>query len=200
MLREDADVASVARLLKNDPDADLAKVLDEIIRDEHVPYLAQLRYKGDGLLKRALWEQTWDLQRQEDTTGKGLEIPMPLKYKNSDFQKQSYWRNRDTLDVPKERFISYPGASPDSDRSLLLGWAGWDPREQAQALYGLIEERENTDGWGTDRVTPLIEGLAEVMPWVRQWHNETDPVFGQSPADALDVYLASQRERHGITE
>lgn len=199
LLRKDADVVSVARLLKNDPDADLAKVLTEIIADEHVPYLAQLRYTGEGLLKRTQWEDTWDLQREEDATGERLDIPVPPKYKNTDFQKPSYWRNRGKLDVPKERFISYPKAGPDSDNSLLLGWAGWDHKEQAQALYGLIEERQNVDGWGTDRVTPLILGLAEVMPWVRQWHDEVDPAFGQSIADVLDGYLAAQRERHGIT-
>jgi hypothetical protein len=198
-LRKDADVVSVARLLKNDPDADLTKVLAEIIADEHVPYLASLRYKAEGMVKRRQWEATWDLQRQEDATGERLDIPVPPKYKNTDFQKPSYWRNRGKLDVPKERFISYPKASPDSDDSLLLGWAGWDHREQAQALYALIEERQNTDGWGTDKVTPLIKGLAEVMPWVRQWHNEVDPAFGQSIADVLDGYLAAQCERHGIT-
>ena len=41
---------------------------------------------------------------------------------------------------------------------------------------------------------PLLAGLAEVMPWVRQWHGEVDPAFGQSPADAYDDYLDDQRE------
>ena len=50
-LRGDADVVSVARLFGG-PDADLADVLKEIIADEHVPYLSQLRYSGTGLLKR----------------------------------------------------------------------------------------------------------------------------------------------------
>ena len=199
ILREETAPASVARLLNNDSDADLADVLNGIIHGTHVPYLARLRYKGEGLLKRAQWERTWDLQREEDATGNKLDIPVPPKYKPTDFQKPSYWRNRGKLDVPKERFISYPKAGPDSDDSLLLGWAGWDHREQALALYGLIEERQNVDGWGTDKVKPLIDGLAEVMPWVRQWHNEVDPNFGQSIADILDTYLASQRERHGIT-
>ena len=198
-LRADADVVSVARLLAG-PDADLFDVLNEIIADEHVPYLAQLRYKGEGLLKRAQWEQTWDLQRAEDRTGQRLDIPVPPKYKNTDFRKTSYWRHRGKLDVPKERFISYPGASPDSDDSLLLGWAGWDHREQAQALTTLIEERATTDGWDTDRLTPLLAGLAEVMPWVRQWHNEIDPTFGQSPADAYDAYLTTQREQRALTD
>ena len=38
------------------------------------------------------------------------------------------------------------------------------------------------------------------MPWVRQWHDELDPAFGQSPADAYDTYLTSQRERHSLTD
>lgn len=190
---------SVARLLAG-PDADLADVLADITAEEHVPYLAQFRYTGEGLLKRAQWEQTWDLQRAEDRTGERLDIPVPPKYKNTDFRKNSYWRQRGKLDVPKERFISYPGASLDSDDSLLLSWAGWDHREQAHALTTLIEERSTTDGWDIDRLKPLLAGLAEVMPWVRQWHTGADPRFGQSPADAYDAYLTAQREKHSLTE
>lgn len=138
------------------------------------------------------------MQRDEDKTGKTLKIDVPPKYKNTDFHKPSYWRNRGKLDVPKERFVSYPKASPDSDGSLLLGWAGWDYREQAHALVSLIEERETTDGWHSDRIRPLVVGLAEVMPWVRQWYNEVDPNFGQSPADVYDSYLNDKRGKHGL--
>ena len=125
-LRTDADVVSVARLLRG-PDADLGDVLKEIIAEEHVPFLAQYRYKPSGLDKRRQWERTWDLQREEDATGKKLDIDVPPKYAGADFQKQSYWRHRGKLDVPKERFISYPDASPDSDQKSLadrLGWLG----------------------------------------------------------------------------
>ena len=198
-LRADADVVSVARLLAG-PDADLADVIADITADEHVPYLAQFRYTGEGLLKRALWEQTWDLQRAEDRTGQRLDIPVPPKYKNTDFRKNSYWRQRGKLDVPKERFISYPGASPGSDDSLLLGWAGWDHREQAYTLVALIEERSATDGWECERLHPLLAGLSELMPWVRQWHGERDDRSGTSPVEAFDTYLATQQELCSFTE
>ncbi len=199
-LRTDPDVIATARQLKG-PDADLADVLKEIIADEHVPYLAACRYKPSGLDKRAQWERTWDLQREEDATGQRLDIPVPPKYAGVDFQKQSYWRHRGKLDVPKERFISYPGASPDSDSgSLLIGWAGWDHKDQATALIGLIGDRTTTDGWDTARLTPLLAGLLEIMPWVRQWHSEIDPAFGQSPAEAYDAYLTSERESRNLTE
>ena len=102
--------------------------------------------------------------------------------------------------MPKERFISYPMASPDSDDSLLLGWAGWNHREQAHAMITLTEERSTTDRWDAEKLTPLLAGLLEVMPWVRQWHNEVDQTFDASPAYEYDTYLTSQREKYGLTE
>ncbi|MBO0801655.1 MAG: BREX-2 system adenine-specific DNA-methyltransferase PglX [Nocardiopsaceae bacterium] len=198
-LRADADVVSVARLLKGQ-DADLADVLREIIDGEHVPFVAACRYKPSGMTKRRQWERTWDLQREEDRTGKRLDIPVPPKYASADFSKNSYWRHRGKLDVPKERFISYPDASPDSDsKSLLLGWAGWDHRQQAAALVELIEDRSSTDGWETDRLMGLLAGLQEVMPWVRQWHGEKDE-DGTSWAEEYDGYLTTQREHRSLTE
>jgi hypothetical protein len=198
-LRADADVVSVARLLKG-PDADLADVLKEIIADEHVPFVAQHRYKPSGMDKRRQWERTWDLQREEERPASAW-TSRCRRSRPADFRQNSYWRHRGKLDVPKERFISYPDASPDSDeKSLLIGWAGWDHREQATALVSLIEERSATDGWGTQRLMGLLAGLLEVMPWVRQWHNELNPDFGQSYAGAYDTYLTTQRESRNLTE
>ncbi len=198
-LRADADVVSVARLLEG-PDADLVDVLTRIIADQHVPYMAQLRYTTTGMRKRAQWEETWDLQRQEDAESTRLDIAVPPKYKKEDFARGSYWNQRGKLDVPKERFISYPLASPDGDGSLLLGWAGWDHREQAHALMALIEDRSAKDGWGGEKLTPLIAGLAEVMPWVRQWHAGVDPDSGINIAEAYDTYLEDKRIKYGLSE
>jgi len=46
----------------------------------------------------------------------------------------------------------------------------------------------------------LLAGPLEVMPWVRQWHDEPDPNFGQSCAEAYDTYLTTQRETRNLTE
>jgi hypothetical protein len=126
-----------------------------------------------------------------------VDIPVPPKYTSADFRRHSYWRHRGKLDVPKEPFISYPDASPANDDSLLLGWTGWDDREQADALVTLIEER-SADGWDTERLVPLLAGLAELTPWVRQWHSDIDAAYGQSPADAYDAYLTAWCEQHGL--
>ncbi|MCE7083047.1 hypothetical protein LZF96_23605 [Streptomyces sp. ST2-7A] len=93
------------------------------------------------------------MQREEDRTRQRLDIPVPPKYKSSDFLKPSYRSHRGKPDVPKERFISYPEASPENVPSLLLGWAGWDHSEQALALIGLIDHREQQEAWDTKSST-----------------------------------------------
>lgn len=204
-LRSDPDIINVADIYAQGKD--LSKLLAELIADEHVPFLAALRYKDSGLDKRKDWEDVWDLQRQEDAAdGEQAKrrirdtIPVPPKYGQGDFLKTSYWRNRGKLDVPKERFISYPGASRDGDSSLLLGLAGWDHREQAQALATLIVDREQNEGWDRDRLAPLVAGLRELMPWVRQWHGEIDPAWGESPADMYDSFQADVANRLHLTD
>ncbi|WP_322770638.1 BREX-2 system adenine-specific DNA-methyltransferase PglX, partial [Frankia sp. Cr1] len=203
-LAADADFVAVAEIYR--PGEELAKVVAALVESEHVPFLAALRYKDSGLVKRADWESVWEQQRAEDAapTAEAAKkirdaIPVPPKYAPADFRKASYSKARGKLDVPKERFISYPPAGPDNDPTLLVGWAGWDHREQAQALATLIVERQDNHGWGADRLTPLLAGLREVMPWVRQWHNEVDPLYDGSPAEVYDAFLAEAMGRHALT-
>ncbi|MFD3721541.1 BREX-2 system adenine-specific DNA-methyltransferase PglX [Streptomyces sp. NPDC058674] len=202
-LRNDEDVQAVAALYAADHlgkrDASLATVLADVVSAEHVPYIAALRYKDSGLRKRAQWEKTWDLQREEDRTGQRLDIAVPPKYSSADFLKHSYWSHRGKLDVPKERFISYPDAGPDSDPTILLGWAGWDHKDQAQALINLVNDRTDEAGWGTERITPLLAGLQEVMPWVHQWHGEFDAEWDGTPSEEYQAYLDEQRAKHGLS-
>ncbi|MEU0680283.1 BREX-2 system adenine-specific DNA-methyltransferase PglX [Streptomyces albogriseolus] len=205
-LRHDQDVQAVAALYAADHlgkrDASLATVLAAVIEAEHVPYLAALRYKDSGLRKRAQWEQVWEQQREEDRIGKRLDIKVPPKYTSADFLKHSYWSNRGKLDVPKERFISYPGASPEADGSLLLGWAGWNHRDQADALVGLIRSRVETGGWTKDdpRFVPLLAGLREVLPWVHQWYGEYDEEWEGNPAEEFQAALDTGRAERELSE
>ncbi|MFH8758571.1 BREX-2 system adenine-specific DNA-methyltransferase PglX [Streptomyces atroolivaceus] len=202
-LRHDEDVQSVAALYAADHlgkrDASLTTVLAAVIEPEHVPYLSVLCYKETGLRKRVQWEHVWEKQREEDRTGQQLDIKAPPKYTGADFLKHSYWSNRGKLDVPKERFISYPDASTDNDQSLLLGWAGWNHREQAEALSNLVHDRAERDGWPKEdpRFVPLLAGLQEAMPWVRQWYNEPDAEWDGNPAEEFQSALNLGRtERH----
>ncbi|MET8806389.1 BREX-2 system adenine-specific DNA-methyltransferase PglX [Streptomyces sp. NPDC004546] len=195
----DEDFVSVAKLYA--ARKELAKVVAELITDEHVPFLSALRYKPSGLKKRADWEEVWDLQRKEDAapdepTKRKIRdsIPVPPKYASADFLRPSYWKARGKLDVPKERFISYGqtnAATPE-----LYGWAGWDHKEQAQALATYFT---NT-ALSTEEITPFLAGLLELQPWLYQWHNEFDMLYSGSPADFFAGYRQQKQGEHGLTD
>lgn len=180
-IARDADLPSVLALWEGRRDAPVTDSLVRLLSDEAVPYLAAHRYKDSGLRTREAWEQTWVLQRREDAGEQVGPIPVPPKYTSADFREASYWQARGKLDVPKERFVLYLGAGRETDPTPLLGWAGWDHAQQSLALSLVIGARE-ADGWADERLVPLVAGLAELQPWVEQWHSEVDPTYGVSLA------------------
>ena len=192
----DPDLVGVVALWEGRPDLSLTRSLTRLLEDEVVPYLAAYRYKDSGLAKREAWEETWTLQRREDAGEQVGTIAVPPKYTTGDFRKTPYWQHRGKLDVPKERFILYPSAGRDTDPTELLGWAGWDYAQQALALSQVIGARE-AEGWPDDRLVPMIAGLAELQPWVEQWHAELDPKFGVSLAAFCREQLAQRMAQVG---
>ena len=124
---------------------------------------------------------------------------MPPKYKPDDFRKTSYWQARGKLDVPKERFVLYPGAGRAGDTSLVLGWAGWDQLEQARALATLIVDRSRDEAWAGEKLLPLVAGLVELEPWLHQWFEAPDPLFGGSPAAFITGFIDDQLTGLGKT-
>lgn len=213
-LGRDAEFAGVVELWKG-KGVRLVDALGELLESEAVPYLAAYRLKDSGLRKFEAWQQTWELQRQEDALRPAEDapeeekiaanaradkfaatIPVPPKYTSTDFRKQSYWSARGKLDVPKERFIAYPDAGRATDPTALLGWAGWDHAQQALALATIIAARE-ADGASDEVLIPLVAGLAELQPWVRQWHAAVDPAFGVSPAEFTGQELERRARQVG---
>lgn len=197
-LEHNLAVNTVAELFTGDQSPNLERLFVDLIGEESVPYLASFRHTDSGLEKRAAWENAWDLQRREDA-GEKIEVPVPPRYTQTDFRSGVIWRHRGKLDVPKERFISYPEASGDEDKSPLVGWAGWNHLEQAQALTALYRQRAQ-EGWERDRLLPLLAGVVELLPWLQQWHNEPDPQLGGTRAgDAYASFLTSEARKHGVT-
>ena len=37
---------------------------------------------------------------------------------------------------------------------------------------------KDSEGWAVERLTPLLAGLLELLPWLEQWHDDLDPAFG----------------------
>lgn len=193
----DPDFRNVLTLYCRRDDYDIAAELTRLVADEAVPYLAAYRYKPSGLRKRALWERTWQLQRQEDAGEPVRPIDVPPKYSSADFAKPAYWRNRGKLDVPKERFILYPKAGRGVDKTPVIGWAGWNHLDQAQALATLYLARKTDDGWPAERLLPLLAGLAELEPWLHQWHREPTPGYPGTPADFYTNLLDAELRAYG---
>lgn len=199
LVSRDADFVSVLELWAGTKDQPVVRSLSTLLSTESVPFLAAYRLKDQGLRKREAWEHTWDLQRREDA-GERLDapIPVPPKYTTADFRKQHWWAHRGKLDVPKERFILYPGAGRDTDPTDVLGWAGWNHAQQSLALATLLAERE-ADGWNDERLVPLVAGLAELQPWVQQWHDEPDATYGVNLAEFCAEELRDRASQVGHT-
>lgn len=126
-------------------------------------------------------------------------IPVPPKYQSKDFLKADFWRLRSGLDVPKERWISFPGCESGADGSLVIAWAGWNHLQQATALAGYYMDMKDTEGWEPARLQPLLAGLLELVPWLQQWHNELDPVFGERMGDYYRSFVIDEARTLGFT-
>ena len=196
-LRHDAFVRDLATILTGTTEHDLTAVLTPLVADEAVPYLAAHRYKDSGIEKYRAWQQTWELQRREDA-GEEVTIAVPPKYTSADFRRPAFWKARGKLDVPKERFVAYPGVGRPGDRTAVVGWAGWDHAQQAQALARELTTLQAQGAEPADLV-PLVAGLVELEPWLRQWHSDVVPEFGMSPAAAIGGLVDSMLQQLGTT-
>jgi len=196
-VRKDLEFLQVAEVYRWRPDFDITDLIQELVARESVPFLPLLRYKESGLRKRADWERTWELQRLEDA-GEEVNIPVPPKYERIDFLAD-YWRLRGKLDVPKERWISYPYLERDADKSQVIAWAGYDYGQQALALAGYANEMRTNEGWSADRLVPVLAGLEQLQPWLDQWHNEIDPDRQQRLNESIRTFVESEMTQLGIT-
>ncbi|MCP4498343.1 MAG: hypothetical protein GY822_00035 [Deltaproteobacteria bacterium] len=208
-------VNAVAEVLTGNTSFDLEALLGELMQKEAIPSSTSQLFTKTGIERRRLWEKTWELQRKEDTGEEVGDIPVPPKYGQTDFENKGVaWRLRGKLDVPKERFIAYPSATPPAGAQgkagLVFGWAGWNHFEQLQAATSLWQaewdqhgqkvlrksdraQREETLGTPASadealladaevrmKLLPILQTMVDLLPWVKQWHNddgETAPQF-----------------------
>ncbi|HEY0983597.1 BREX-2 system adenine-specific DNA-methyltransferase PglX [Schlesneria sp.] len=225
--RQDTEFQQVGELYREDPAFDVQKLVEELVAAESVPLLPILRYKESGLRKRAEWEKTWELQRQEDRLSDQLSVisdqlekteddgerkrleakkerltaesqklttsvPVPPKYTSADFistGEARYWSLRGKLDVPKERWISLPYCE-GNDGTLMLVWGGYDQLQQARAISAhYVDIQERLGGRDDPRLVPLLACLIELLPWLKQWHNEVDPEYGVPMGDYFEGFI-----------
>lgn len=94
------------------------------------------------------------VERKENEVGK---IPVPPQVQSKDFLKANVWRLRGGLDVPKERWVSYPGCERGTDGSLPIAWAGWDHLQQAMGHGVVLHRHEGARRLGApERLQPCF--------------------------------------------
>ena len=127
-------------------------------------------------------------------------IPLPPKYAKSDMRQAHFWSLRGKLDVPKERFFSLPGCEKDGDTTLVIGWAGMNHLQRAQAIAAWYIDRKESDGWGAQKLMPMLVALDELIPWLKQWHNDIDPEFGERMGNYYEGFLLEELRFLDVTK
>ena len=126
-------------------------------------------------------------------------IPVPPRYTNSDFASSTSWRLRGKLDVPKERWVSFPHCE-GPDGTLVIAWAGYDHLQLARAISAYyVDIQERLGGRDDPRLVPLLACLLELLPWLKQWHNDVDPEFGMHMGDYFEGFIQEEARQMGKT-
>ena len=127
------------------------------------------------------------------------DIPVPPKYATKDFQNTTWWRLRGKLDVPKERWVSFPYCEGE-DQSMVIAWAGYDHLQLAQAIAAhYVDIQERTGGSEDPRLEILLCCMMKLLPWVKQWHNDIDPDFNIRMGDYYQGFIADEARHMGKT-
>ena len=58
---------------------------------------------------------------------------------------------------------------------------------------------KETEGWQAPRLQPLLAGLLELVPWLKQWHNELDPVYGERMGNYYEGVVREEARTLGFT-
>jgi hypothetical protein len=48
-------------------------------------------------------------------------------------------------------------------------------------------------------LTPLLAGLLELIPWVKQWHNDVDSAYNQRMGDYFEGFVDEEARELGLT-
>lgn len=129
------------------------------------------------------------------------DIPVPPKYTSGDFISTGgakYWKLRGKLDVPKERWVSLPHCQGE-DQTLRIAWAGYDHLQLLQAIAAYFAEVQQLGGSDDPRLVPLLAAMDQQIPWVKQWHNDTDNEYGYALGDFFEDFIATEARNLGLT-
>ena len=129
------------------------------------------------------------------------EIPVPPKYASKDMISTGgakYWKLRGKLDVPKERWVSFPRCEGE-DQTLVIAWAGYDHLQLLKAIAAYFADVQERGGSEDPRLVPLLAAMDQQIPWVKQWHNDIDPDFNMRLGDYFADFINDEARNLGLT-
>jgi hypothetical protein len=65
------------------------------------------------------------------------------------------------------------------------------------AHYAHVQEREG--GSDDPQLVPLVACLIELLPWLKQWHNEIDPDFNMGMGDYSEGFVQNEARQKNKT-
>ena len=85
------------------------------------------------------------------------------------------------------------------DPTPVIAWAGWDHLQLARAIAAYYERVKNQEGWTPERRIPLLTGILELLPWLKQWHNEIHPEFHERMGDFFEQFVQDEARAMEVT-
>jgi hypothetical protein len=82
---------------------------------------------------------------------------------------------------------------------IVVTWSGYDHPARATAI-GYRLPNLDEEGWPAERLTPLLAGLQEQLPWLIQWHNDYDAAIGGGMGDYFADLVREEARMLGLTE
>lgn len=169
---------------------DVVRQVEEMIRAQSIPFLSAAVFTEEGLEG---WG-TWNRLRFQDSVA-----TRPPEFVKEHFLRDEYFRLRGRLNIEREGFISYPGCEGE-EGELVFGSTAWSHLDRAVVLAGLYQDRKEREGWSKDRLLPMLAGLLELLPWLRQWHNEpNEELGGEKPCAQFEAFLNAECGELGFT-
>ena len=82
---------------------------------------------------------------------------------------------------------------------MVIGWAGLDHLQRAQAIAAWYLDRKEQEGWQAEQLLPMLNALEELLPWLKQWHNEIDSEFNERMGDYYASFLNEELRSLNLT-
>lgn len=83
----------------------------------------------------------------------------------------------------------------------MIAWAGYNHLQHAQAISAYyVDVQERLGGRDDPRLIPLLAGVIELLPWLKQWHHDLDPEYNQRMDEVYEGFVTEEAKGLGMTE